>query len=160
VGDQSGTVAIFRGVSQEVGPLRLSDVHEVAAGLPVSALPLLVRDRVVETIPASDLSDAEQIVSSLREEACRAHIPTPDPTPTRSPTPPPTPGLTVPSTPGASPSSTALPPAPGLAGPEGPTTIAPTAIPGTAAVTPLTRTPTTPTPTPTPDYPGLECTDS
>ena len=160
VGDQAGTVAIFRGVSQEVGPLRLSDVHEVAPGLPVSALPLLVRDRVVETIPASDLSDAEQIVSSLREEACRAHIPTPDPTPTRSPTPPPAPGLTVPSTPAASPSSTALPPAPAPAAPDGLTTIAPTPTRGTAPATPLTRTPTTPTPTPTPDYPGLECTDS
>jgi PPM family protein phosphatase len=160
IGDQAGTVAIFRGVSQEVGPLRLSDVHEVAAGLPVSALPLLVRDRVVETIPASDLSDAEQIVSSLREEACRAHIPTPTPTPTRSPMPPPTPGLTVPSTPAASPSSTALPPAPAPVAPDGPTTIAPTPTRGTVTATPLTRTPTTPTPTPTPDYPGLECTDS
>ena len=158
VGDQAGTVAIFRGVSQEVGPLRLSDVHEVAPGLPVSSLPTLVRDRVVATIPASDLSDAEQIVNSLRETACRAH--TPVPTPARSPTTTSTPELTLRPTPGAQPSSTALPRAPSLApaAPDALPTASPTPTPGSTATTgPPTQTPT---PTPTPDYPGLECTDS
>lgn len=160
VGDQAGTVAIFRGVSQEVGPLRLSDVHEVAAGLPVASLPEIVRDRVVETIPASDLSDAEQIVSNLRDAACRAHEPTPTPTPTATPTPIPTVTPTAAPrrpTPGATPSSTALPPAPPAAaagvGPDSPVrTAAPTTTP--AATTTLS-----PTPTPTPGYPGLECAD-
>ena len=159
VGDQAGTVAIFRGVSQEVGPLRLSDVHVVAPGLPVSSLPTLVRDRVFATIPASDLSDAEQIVNSLRETACRAHTETAVPTPTRSPTTTPTPQVTLRPAPGAQPGSTALPPAPSLA-PAAPDALpsSPTPTPGSTATTgPPTRTPT---PTPTPDYPGLECTES
>ncbi len=160
VGDQAGTVAIFRGVSQEVGPLRLSDVHEVAPGLPVSSLPTLVRDRVVATIPASDLSDAEQIVNSLRDAACLAHTDTPGPTSTRSPTTTPTPELTLRPTPGARPSSTALQPAPSPApvAPNAVPTASPTPTAGSAVTTgPRTQTPT---PTPTPDYPGLECTDS
>ena len=153
VGDQAGTVAIFRGVSQEVGPLRLSDVHEVASGLPVSALPSLVRDRVVATIPASDLPDAENIVDSLRAQACRAHTSTPTRTPTPSPTA--TPGLTLRPTPGARPSTTALPPAPS------PVPAVPGGVAGASTPTPSPTTATrTPTPTPTPGYPGLECSDS
>jgi PPM family protein phosphatase len=152
VGDQAGTVAIFRGVSQEVGPLRLSDVHEVAAGLPVASLPEIVRDRVVATIPASDLSDAEQIVANLRDAACRAHEPTQSPTQTPTPTPP-----TGRPTPGARPSSTALPPAPSAAadglGPDSPVRTA------VATTTPPVTTTPSPTPTPTPGYPGLECAD-
>ena len=150
VGDQAGAVAIFRGVSQEVGPLRLSDVHEVAADLPVGSLPEIVRDRVVETIPAADLSDAEQIVANLREEACRAHEPTPTPTPTQTQ---PLPPATLPPTPlpGASPpvsrpTPTAVPGAP---------------TPGRDAVTapppPLPTSAATPSPQPTVSYPGLAC---
>jgi PPM family protein phosphatase len=158
VGDQAGTVAIFRGVSQEVGPLRLSDVHEVAPGLPVASLPELVRDQVVDTIPATDLSAAEQIVDTLREEACRAHepTPTPTPTPTASPTSP-TASPTQPTrrpTPGGRPSSTALPPAPSPA----PADAAPSSRAPTSTSTP-TLTPS-PLPTPTPGYPGLDCADS
>jgi serine/threonine protein phosphatase PrpC len=135
VGDQAGTVAIFRGVSQEVGPLRLSDVHEVVVGLPVASLPEIVRDRVIDTIPASDLPDAEQIVDNLRNEACRAHEPTPTPTPTPTITPPPAPGR-----------------APAAAGPA-----LPPPTPRTTGPTPTTLSPR---PTPTPGFPGLECADS
>jgi hypothetical protein len=132
-------VTIFRGVSQEVGPLRLSDVHEVAAGLPVASLPEIVRDRVVDTIPASDLPDAEQIVDNLRNEACRAHAPTPTPTPTPTITPPP-----------------ALRPAPGRA----PAAAGPALPPPTPRTTGPTPTTLSPRPTPTPGFPGLECADS
>jgi protein phosphatase len=154
VGAQAGTVAIYRGVSQEVGPLRLSDVHEVASGLPVGSLPALVRDRVVTTIPAADLTDAEQIVENLRAEACRAHEPTPSPSPT-TPSPTPTPGTTagptVPLTPSPQASSTAPSPAPLGAG----TTASPT------PTSTLTPTPVpSPSPSTTPGYPGLECRDS
>jgi PPM family protein phosphatase len=136
VGDQAGEVAIFRGVSQEVGPLRLSSVHEIAADLPIGSLPTLYRNRVTDTIPAADLPEAEQIVASLRREACRAHAPEVAPTPT------PRPGST-------------LVPAP--------TTPTPTATPGrTAPALPTTPVPTiTPRPLPTapPGYPGLDCMD-
>ncbi|HET6687147.1 MAG TPA: protein phosphatase 2C domain-containing protein [Jiangellaceae bacterium] len=136
VGDQAGEVAIFRGVSQEVGPLRLSSVHEIAPDLPIGALPTLYRNRVTDTIPAADLPEAEQIVDSLRREACRAHAPAVDPTPTPSPTPTPTP------TPGA--------------------LRTPTPTPSRAPGQPTTLTPTfTPRPLPTapPGYPGLDCVD-
>lgn len=72
VGDQSGEVAIFRGVSQEVGPLRLSELYDTADGLPVGALPDTFRNRVDGNIPAESLADAERIVANLRQEACTA----------------------------------------------------------------------------------------
>jgi protein phosphatase len=130
-------VAIFRGVSQEVGPLRLSSVHEIAADLPIGALPTLYRNRVADTIPAADLPEAEQIVDSLRREACRAHPPAVDPTPTPSPTPSPTPTPGVVTTPM---------PTPNPAVPGQPTTPTPTITPR-------------PLPTAPPGYPGLDCVD-
>src|SRR5690606_36969787 len=72
VGDQSGEVAVFRGVSQEIGPLRLSELHEIIDGLPVSALPDFYRHQVDATIPADSLADAERIVGDLRRAACSA----------------------------------------------------------------------------------------
>ena len=139
VGDQAGEVAIFRGVSQEVGPLRLSSVHEIAADLPIGALPTLYRNRVADTISAADLPEAEQIVDSLRREACRAHAPaidpTPTPTPSPSPTPTPTPGVVTTPT-----------PTPSRAVPGQPTT-------PTSTITPR------PLPTAPPGYPGLDCVD-
>ncbi|MGH8824625.1 MAG: PP2C family protein-serine/threonine phosphatase [Jiangellaceae bacterium] len=152
VGDQAGEVAIFRGVSQEVGPLRLSSVHAIAADLPMGSLPPLYRNRVTDTIPAADLPDAEQIVDSLRSEACRAHAPAASPAPMPSPTPT-APGAVAPLAP--RPSSTALPP--------DPSPVTPTPTPGrTAPGQTASPTPTfTPSPLPTapPGYPGLECVD-
>jgi protein phosphatase len=110
----------------------LSSVHEIAPDLPIGALPTLYRNRVTDTIPAADLPEAEQIVDSLRREACRAHAPAVDPTPTPSPTP----------TPGA--------------------LTTPTPTPSRAPGQPTTLTPTfTPRPLPTapPGYPGLDCVD-
>jgi PPM family protein phosphatase len=149
IGDQAGEVTIFRGVSQEVGPLRLSDVHEVAVDLPVASLPEIVRDRVIATIPAADLSDAEQIVANLRAEACRAHEPTPAPTPTQTaqPTlrPPPQAG---PRPPTLQPTPTSAPaPAPPVPGPDS------LAVPPPAPST----TTATPSPQPSPGFPGLAC---
>jgi protein phosphatase len=145
VGDQAGEVAIFRGVSQEVGPLRLSSVHEIAADLPIGALPTLYRNRVTDTIPAADLPEAAQIVDSLRREACRAHAPAVDPTPTPSPTPTPTLGATT--TPTPTPGAATTPtPTPNPAVPGQPTTPTPTITPR-------------PLPTAPPGYPGLDCVD-
>ncbi|WP_166346385.1 PP2C family protein-serine/threonine phosphatase [Phytoactinopolyspora limicola] len=73
VGQSDGEVAIFQGVSQEIGPIRLSELHEVPGGLPVDALPVLQRDRVESTIPASNVDDAAYIVNSLRRDACNAY---------------------------------------------------------------------------------------
>ena len=132
VGDQAGEVAIFRGVSQDIGPVRLYNVHEIASGLPVGALPELFRDQVSDTIPASDLPKAEEIVDRLRGEACAVHEPTPRPSPSPSPVTT-TPAATTPATPPAA----AVPPAA-----------------TTPSVTP------SPLPTAPPGYPGLDCAES
>jgi PPM family protein phosphatase len=84
VGEQSGEVAIFRGVSQDIGPMSLYRFHSTAQDLPVGALPELYRDQVVETIAADNLPEAEGIVEGLRREACSAHAP---PAPLLNPTP-------------------------------------------------------------------------
>lgn len=103
VGELSGQVAIFRGVSQEIGPITLSQAHEPADGLPVGALPDVYREQVSNTITADDYDEARGIVENLRNAACAAHArrqqtatsppaapssPTPTPTPTPLPTAP------------------------------------------------------------------------
>ncbi len=117
-------MAIFRGVSQEVGPLRLSDVHEIAPGLPASA-----RCRRCSAIgwstpfrhgPVRRRADRRRSAP----EACRAHVPTvtpdthPEPDRQRRTS---GPGLDSPARHPA-PSSTALPP--------DPTPVTPTPSPG------------------------------
>ncbi|MGH8776958.1 MAG: Stp1/IreP family PP2C-type Ser/Thr phosphatase [Jiangellaceae bacterium] len=131
VGDQAGEVAIFRGIDQEVGPVRLSNVHAIAADLPIGSLPELYRDQVASTMPADDLTEAEAIVERLRRAACQENEPMPTPTPTPTPT----------STPTLAP-----PPTPGATTPASPATPTPTLIP-------------TPLPTAPPGYPGLDCTE-
>lgn len=66
-------VAIFRGVSQDLGPLRLSHV-ETTTDIPVADLPADVQDALAGAIPARSLSDAEAKLATLRTEAqrCRA----------------------------------------------------------------------------------------
>jgi len=128
VGDESGEVAVYQGLSQEIGPVRLSELYEVTGGLPVEALPSIFQEQVAESIAADDLGDARRIVERLRREACAAHPPQ-VPETTASPTPSPSP------TAGAPPTSTTTP---------SPPTPTPTAVPS-------------PTPTPTPGFPGLEC---
>ncbi|HSK26395.1 MAG TPA: PP2C family serine/threonine-protein phosphatase [Jiangellales bacterium] len=138
VGDEAGDVAVFQGLSQEVGPVRLSELYEVADGLPVEALPSIYQEQVAESIAADDLGDARRIVTRLRREACAAHPPA-----TPEPTVPPTPAVTP------DPAGTPLP------------TVAPAPEPGVATApqpTPVAPAPTpTPSPTPTPGFPGLDC---
>ncbi len=129
-------VAIFRGLPQDLGPVALSQVDEVADDVPVEDLPTYARQRVEEGIVADDEGDARAIVGRLREvvAACRAAVapPTPTPTPTATPTP-----TTAPTTPAAVPTT----PAPT------PTTPAPTTP--TTPTTPATTTPASPTTSPT-----------
>src|SRR6478736_496408 len=97
VAADAGHVAIFRGVSQDLGPIRLSHVESPSDVL-VSDLPTDVQASVGNTIPARDLADALVKVAALRGEAERcqrlAATGTPcgtSPTPTPVPTTPPTP---------------------------------------------------------------------
>ena len=68
VGTADNKVAIYNGVSQSLGPIRLSDVTE-QTDIPVDSLPEYQRNRVEGTIPAKDLLHAEQIVEDLRGTA-------------------------------------------------------------------------------------------
>ncbi|WP_331461783.1 MULTISPECIES: PP2C family serine/threonine-protein phosphatase [unclassified Arthrobacter] len=68
VGASDNNVAIYNGVSQSLGPIRLSTVTE-RTDIPVDSLPEYQRNRVEGTIPAKDLLHAEQIVEDLRGTA-------------------------------------------------------------------------------------------
>ena len=64
VGEESGTVAIFRGVQQDAGPISLSSVYRTT-DIDLDALPSYSRTTVEDTIPADSLADAERIVEQL-----------------------------------------------------------------------------------------------
>jgi len=104
VGVEAGQVAIFRGVSQDLGPIKLSTVERTSA-ISTEDLPDFYRTQVQNTITTSSLADAEQRVDRLREEAVRCvsrkaaggtcgvddtAAPTPTTSPTTSPTTAPT----------------------------------------------------------------------
>ena len=99
VAADAGRVTIFRGVSQDLGPISLHHV-EMRSDVTVSQLPVDVQGAVDGAIPAVSLSDAVAKVSRLRQEAdrCRAlaesgttcgSTPVPATTPSGVPTPTP-----------------------------------------------------------------------
>ncbi|MGB3258476.1 MAG: protein phosphatase 2C domain-containing protein [Ornithinimicrobium sp.] len=65
VGEADGTVTIFRGVAQDLGPWTLSQPEGVT-DITVDELPAYYQDRVRATLSADDQSDAEAIVTELR----------------------------------------------------------------------------------------------
>ncbi|MGN6089522.1 MAG: PP2C family protein-serine/threonine phosphatase [Actinomycetales bacterium] len=94
VGATDGQVAIFRGLAQSLGALKLSQVYQ-EEDIALAALPDYARSRVQESIPATSLTDAQRIVAGLRTQAnlCSPNLPSaPPPTsgPTGTPTPAPT----------------------------------------------------------------------
>ena len=84
VGAADQNVAIFRGLPQDVGPIKTSRLYR-SEDIPLEDLPAYQRERVRSEIPASGLSDAQRIVTNLREQAeiCRAATASPTPTSTR-----------------------------------------------------------------------------
>jgi PPM family protein phosphatase len=114
VAAEGGSVAIFRGVSQDLGPISLSRV-ESQSDIPLTDLPVDVQGSVERTIPARDLVDAEAKLQQLRVEAVRCRLMAATGTPcgtTQQPTPSvttPAPGSTTPMTPGTGIPSTLLP---------------------------------------------------
>ncbi|NHI15916.1 PP2C family protein-serine/threonine phosphatase [Microbacterium excoecariae] len=102
VGADEDSIVIYQGIQQSVGPVALATPYE-DTGILLEDLPAAWRDRIVETISASSLAEAQQIVENLSarldagtadEDADPADLdPTPSatPTPTRSATPSPTP---------------------------------------------------------------------
>jgi hypothetical protein len=84
VGSSSGSVAIFHGLPQDLGPVQLSSVASVAADVPISDLPPYTRNQVEQGIVTDDELAAEGVVERLRVQAasCRAALATPTPTTT------------------------------------------------------------------------------
>ncbi|MCU1536007.1 MAG: protein serine/threonine phosphatase [Humibacillus sp.] len=141
VAADGGRVAVFRGVSQDLGPISLSHVESVSE-VEVADLPVDVQGSVTGAIPVRDLADARTKVDQLRVTAFRCQLMTMSGTPcgtsaATTPTPTtPTPGST---------DSTGTPPSPGSTTPtpgstsSGPTGSATPAAP-TAPVVPLPPT--------------------
>ena len=66
-------VALYRGVSQELGPLHLSSVEQDHPEIRLDLLPAYQRNQVENAIDASGLADARETINELAEqaEACR-----------------------------------------------------------------------------------------
>ena len=73
VGAHDGKVAIFQGVSQDLGPIALSHVEEPSDVL-VSNLPDFYRAKVQASISKDTLEDAEALVEELRIEASKCAV--------------------------------------------------------------------------------------
>jgi protein phosphatase len=138
VAAEAGKVTIFRGVSQDLGPISLHHV-EMQSDVAISELPTDVQGSVDGAIPAQSLADAVTKVSTLRGEAdrCRslAQSGTPCGSTPVSTTPPsgiptPNPSHSTSSPPG---NSTSSPPGNSTSTP--PTTTTPHAPPPTSEVT-------------------------
>jgi serine/threonine protein phosphatase PrpC len=67
VGEVDGQVVIFQGVQQNIGPISLSTPFE-PTGIPLESLPLFIQESVQETLPASSLDEARDIVTRLTRE--------------------------------------------------------------------------------------------
>jgi serine/threonine protein phosphatase PrpC len=89
VGAEGSRVAIFRGLTQDVGPLRTSELYRTE-DVALADLPTYQQEQVRADIATDGLTDAERIVATLREQAdlCRS-IATASPAPTPSATPSP-----------------------------------------------------------------------
>jgi protein phosphatase len=96
VGAEGENVAIFRGLSQNVGPLRTSTLYS-DEDIALDDLPAYQRERVEADIATSGLADARRIVDNLRTQAeiCQAQA-TATPTPTPTPSPPAASGTAAP----------------------------------------------------------------
>ncbi|MFK5633376.1 MULTISPECIES: PP2C family protein-serine/threonine phosphatase [unclassified Ornithinimicrobium] len=84
VGEQAGVVTIFRGVSQDLGPLSLSEPEE-ETDVRTAALPTYYQDQVRRTLTADDRAGADTIVAELRalaEAGCTPLVILPDGTTT------------------------------------------------------------------------------
>lgn len=77
VGNDSGRVAIFNGVSQDLGPIKLSHVDTVTP-IPLEALPSYTQQRLRTSLPAKDLGHAQDIVRELTitaKQSCPVIVP-------------------------------------------------------------------------------------
>ena len=73
VGANDGRVAVFQGVSQDIGPLSLSHVEQ-QSDVQLTDLPDFYRAKVEATVSTDTLDDAEALVDQLRGEASRCAV--------------------------------------------------------------------------------------
>lgn len=117
VATYENNVAIYNGVAQTLGPIPLSHV-DATTDIPVSSLPEFQRNRLENTLAASDLEHAQKIVEDLRRSLRAIPCPPesdPSPSATASPTdgesaeetaePSPSPDESVSASPSATPSA-------------------------------------------------------
>lgn len=115
IGEHDQHVAIFNGVSQQLGPIPLSTL-ETVTDIRMSDLPEFSQQRVRQTVPARDLYDAQRIVKNLERTGLTSPADeclTPSPSPssvTASASAPASPAAT------ATPSGSAAAPAPAASG--------------------------------------------
>ncbi|MDN5811490.1 MAG: protein phosphatase 2C domain-containing protein [Micrococcaceae bacterium] len=77
VADHDGKVAIYNGVSQDLGPIKLSHVDTVTH-IPTQALPSYTQQRLRNSLAARDLAHAQDIVTELvisAKQACPVVVP-------------------------------------------------------------------------------------
>lgn len=87
IGEYNQHVAIFNGVSQRLGPIGLSTLETVTE-IRMTDLPEFSQQRVLQTVPAKDLYDAQRIVKNLERTGTTAPADeciTPSPGETASP---------------------------------------------------------------------------
>ena len=88
VGESNGHVAVYAGVSQSLGPIQLSHLYR-ETDIKVASLPEFSQQRVQQTVPATGLDDAQQIINDLQlgtqEHPCPPATGTPTPTPATPP---------------------------------------------------------------------------
>jgi PPM family protein phosphatase len=77
VGNYNGRVAIFNGVSQDLGPVKLSHVDTVT-DIPLTVLPAYTQQRLTSSLAAKDLEHAQRIVGELlitAKQSCPVVVP-------------------------------------------------------------------------------------
>lgn len=74
VGAVDARVAIYQGLTQDIGPIRTSTVYR-QEDIPLQDLPAYQRGRLRATIAVTSLRDAERIVAGLREQAAQCRNP-------------------------------------------------------------------------------------
>lgn len=118
IGADGESVAIYRGLPQDIGPVSTSEVYELQ-DIALDDLPEYSREQVRSTITVDDLADARATVNGLRAQAtgCLPGTSAQSPTVTAVPSPATTPARTAPpkltaTTPGT-PTPTATPSANG-----------------------------------------------
>jgi protein phosphatase len=113
VGAEGSKVAIFRGLTQDVGPVRTSTLYRTEQ-IALRDLPTYQQEQVRADIATDGLSDAERLVAQLKEQAdaCRAlatAAPPASSSPSPSPSTTPSPSGSASPSPSSSPSPTPTP---------------------------------------------------